>query len=79
MADICKEQQIQPAAKAPEGVEVTRRVRGQEEYLFFLNHGEGNACFEIPRDGLELLTGKACRKGEVMELEAKGVAVLKNC
>ncbi len=77
MEDICKEQQIQPAAKAPDGVEVTKRVRGQEQYLFFLNHGEGKVHVEMPEDGMELLAGKACRKGEMMELEAKGVAILK--
>jgi beta-galactosidase len=77
MEDICKEQQIQPAAKAPDGVEVTKRVRGQEQYLFFLNHGEGKVHVEMPKDGVELLAGKACRKGEMMELEAKGVAILK--
>lgn len=77
MEDICREQQIWPAAKAPEGVEVTKRVRGQEQYLFFLNHGEGSVWVEAPEGGVELLAGKAYRKGARIELKAKDVAILK--
>ncbi len=79
MENLCKEQQIKPAAQTPENVEAIRRVRGQEQYLFLLNHGEGKACLEAPEDGTDLLSGQGYKKGDAMELDAKGVAVLKVC
>ncbi len=78
MADICKQQQIEPAAHVPDGVEAVKRVRGAQEYLFLLNHGDTSADITITEAGKDLLAEKDYQKGDTLTLPAKGVAILKN-
>lgn len=77
LGSICAEQQICPAAKAPEGVEAVKRVRGAEQYLFLLNHNEAAMEVTLAEPAVELLTCKEYQGGEVLELPAKGVGILK--
>jgi beta-galactosidase len=45
---VCDEAGVAPIAATPEGVEVSRRIDGQRELLFFINHGDVKAEVEIP-------------------------------
>lgn len=74
---VCQEQQICPAAQTPEGVEAVKRVRGEEQYLFLLNHNEAVMEVALTEPALELITQRECQEGEVLELPAKGVGILK--
>lgn len=76
--DICKEQQILPAAHVPQGVEAAERTRGEETYLFLLNHNESSEEISVPKDAADLITGRTYQKEECLELPAKGVAILKS-
>ena len=75
--EICEKQRISPAAEASLGVEVVERLRDKEHYLFMLNHKEGMQKIAVPAACSDLLTGKSYQDKEQLELEAKGVAILK--
>lgn len=74
---LCREQQIVPAAEVMEEVEAVRRRGEQAEYLFLLNHGDGEQEISIPEQCLELTQGKEYRQGERVFLPAKGVMILR--
>ncbi len=78
LGDICKKNQILPAAKTPDGVEAVRRARGKEQYLFLLNHNEEAAEIKLPEPAVELLTQREYQKGDVLTLPAKGAAIMKD-
>lgn len=77
MREICEKQQVCPAAETPSGVEAVERFRDSEHYLFLLNHKEAGEKVLVSRDCVELLTGKSYQEKEQLELDAKGVAILK--
>lgn len=77
IGDICKERGITPAAQTPAGVEAVKRVRGEEHYLFLLNHSDGMKKVRVPSACTDLLTLKLYGENEEIELAAKGVSVLK--
>lgn len=74
---LCREQQIVPAGEVMEEVEAVRRRGEQAEYLFLLNHGDGEQEISIPEQCLELTQGKEYRQGERVFLPAKGVMILR--
>lgn len=74
---LCREQQIVPAAEVMEEIEAVRRRGEQAEYLFLLNHGDGEQEISIPEQCLELTQGKEYRQGERVFLPAKGVMILR--
>ncbi|MFG6383036.1 MAG: beta-galactosidase [Lachnospiraceae bacterium] len=76
--NICKEQQIKPAAKVPKGIEAVKRVREKEQYLFFLNHNEESEEITLSEAAIDLLTQKEYQKEETLVLPAKGVSILKS-
>lgn len=75
--EICEKQQIRPAAEVPSGIEATERFRGKEHYLFLLNHKEEAEKISVHRACVDLLTGKSYIENGLLELAAKGVAILK--
>lgn len=74
---LCREQQIVPAGEVMEEVEAVRRRGEEAEYLFLLNHGDGEQEISIPEQCLELTQGKEYRQGERVFLPAKGVMILR--
>ena len=77
VAHLAESHGIQPVAHAPEGVEVTRRVKGGVGYTFFLNHNEVAVEVDVgERPRLELL-GKVERSGKVV-LPPRGVMIFKD-
>lgn len=74
---ICSKAGIVPALDTPEGVEAVIRRNEKNEFLFLLNHAKTEQSVVLNRDGMELLTGEAKRKGNQLTLPAYGVAILK--
>ena len=73
---LAAEKGVQPVAKAPQGVEATRRRKGSDSFLFLLNHNAAAARVDLGPGGVtELATGKTL-KGSV-EIPARGVLILK--
>lgn len=75
MQTICNEHGIEPVLKAPEGVEVTKRVKEGVEFTFVLNHMPESKS--VPLEGetyVDLLTGEEHR--DSCEVPARGVMIL---
>jgi len=76
VASIAKEKGIEPVLRVPAAVEVTRRTKGNDAFLFVLNHNDSPVHLDF---GARHLTDLLSRKGVTgdCELPAKGVLVLK--
>ncbi|OME89333.1 MULTISPECIES: beta-galactosidase [Paenibacillus] len=75
MQTICNDHGIEPILKAPEGVEVTKRVKEDVEFTFVLNHMPESK--PVPLEGdtyVDLLTGEEHR--DSCEVPARGVMIL---
>ncbi|MEC0309583.1 beta-galactosidase [Paenibacillus lautus] len=75
MQTICNDHGIKPVLKAPEDVEVTRRVKEGAEFIFVLNHMPESK--PVPLEGetyVDLLTGEEHR--DSCEVPARGVMIL---
>ncbi len=76
-AMLAEEAGIAPVLNTPHGVEATLRRNEKNEFLFLLNHEKIEQSVTLPKDGTELLTGQAERKGNRFALPPYGVAILK--
>lgn len=77
LGEICKELEISPVIKAPEGVEATVRENKNGSFLFLLNHNETVAEVVLNKDGTDLISGRSYRAGEKVMLNKAGVAIVK--
>lgn len=77
LGEILDELKIQPILKAPQGVEVTRRVKGEVSYTFILNHTEEEQKIVLDGTYTDLLSEKQYHAQDEISLEAKGVMILK--
>ena len=58
-------------------MEVCARQKEDRYFLFFLNHGDAEAKVRALTDGESLLENRWYRAGELFEIPAKGVVILK--
>lgn len=73
LEDIFTEPKVAEAMATPEGVEAAIRVAGDREVLFLMNHNEGSEWVVLNHDYSDLLNGEEYRKGDPVEVGAKGV------
>ncbi|MDO8683749.1 MAG: beta-galactosidase trimerization domain-containing protein, partial [Armatimonadota bacterium] len=73
--DICDKIGVKPGPDSAAQVEIASRRKGDDEYLFVLNHNDYQVEVESVRSGQELLTGKAL--SAPVKLEPFGVAIVK--
>ncbi len=72
-----EEKGIQPVLEVEGvGIEATERIKGDEHYLFVLNHNDTEGTFVMPKAKVDLLTGRTYTKGEVVTIPAKEVMIL---
>jgi len=73
---ICKESGIRPVLgePAPKGVEVTKRIKHEEELIFILNHNEKEETIKLDDEFFDLLTKKDCQ--QTIKVAAKDVRIL---
>jgi len=76
VALICGELGITPVFPPQEWIEATRRIKGEREFIFVLNHNKGAAEITIPFACRDLLTDKNFTAGEKYSLPVAGVLVL---
>ncbi|MBA9085110.1 beta-galactosidase [Fontibacillus solani] len=74
LSNLCEEQGVKPLMAAPEGVEVTRRVKNGMSYLFLLNHNADPATVEINSEKTDILTGKIVSGS--LTVPGRGVSIL---
>jgi beta-galactosidase len=75
-AMLCGEYGIAPVFPAQEGIEASRRVKGNREFIFVLNHNTAQSGIVIPFACRDLLTDKPFTAGESYSLPAAGVLIL---
>jgi beta-galactosidase len=75
-ATICGECGIKPVFPHQEGIEATRRIKGEKEFVFVLNHNKSEAEIVIPFACRDLLTDKNFSADSRCTLPAAGVLVL---
>jgi beta-galactosidase len=76
LANVCADNNIKPLVTAPEGIESVQRVKGDDTYLFLLNHTEGELTAEIgAAERTDLLTGTKVSGTAVVP--GRGVLILK--
>jgi len=73
---ICGELGITPVFPPQEWIEATRRIKGEKEFIFVLNHNKSAAEVTIPFDCRDLLTNKNFTAGESYSLPVAGVLIL---
>jgi len=74
IGQLLKDAGIRPVVTPPPGVEVSIRQSPDKRLLFLINHTEEPKTVRIPKDKVELLTGK--KTGESIEIERFDIAVL---
>lgn len=75
MQTICSDHGIEPVLNAPEGVEVTKRVKEDAEFTFVLNHMPERKSVSLDGEAyVDLLTGEELR--DTCEVPARGVLIL---
>jgi beta-galactosidase len=74
-AAICGECGIKPVFPRQEGIEATRRIKGETEFVFVLNHNKAEAEIVIPFACRDLLTGKIFSADSRYTLPAAGVLI----
>jgi beta-galactosidase len=73
---ICGECGVQPVFPLHEGIEATRRVKGENEFIFVLNHNDTETEVTIPAACRDLLTDRDFTAGAHYALPAAGVLIL---
>jgi len=76
VSHICGECGIEPAFPTHDGIEASRRVRGNKEFIFVLNHNKTDTEIVIPFSCRDLLTDKNMTAGERYTLPTAGVLIL---
>lgn len=74
LSNLCDEQAVKPLMEAPEGVEVTRRVKNGLSYLFVLNHNADPAIVKIDSEKTDILAGE--KVSGSLTVPGRGVAIL---
>ena len=78
LKNICHDAGIEPILPASEGIEVSRRVKGESQYTFILNHNDLPKKLVLDQPYRDLLNNKEYANGEEIVLSPKDVLILEN-
>lgn len=74
---VCREKGIEAVLSACKGVEITRRIKGDRQFTFILNHNETEIVVELGEGSfVNLLTGQTIK--DKIDLSARDVVVLEH-
>jgi len=76
VSSICGECGAASVFPPQDGIEATRRAKGDREFIFVLNHNKAESEIAVPFACRDLLTGKSFTSGERYTLQAAGVMIL---
>ena len=74
---ICADCAIEPVLRC-DGVEATRRVGENGEFLFLLNHTKQEKCVQADREYLDILSGECFCQGDSVVIGGVGVRILQH-
>ncbi|MDR0443394.1 MAG: beta-galactosidase [Treponema sp.] len=75
-AMLCDERGIKPVFPPQDGIEGVRRVKGEQEFIFVLNHNTVDTGVTVPFACRDLLTDRDYKAGEHYTLPVAGVLIL---
>ena len=73
---VCGECGIEPVFPPQEGIEASRRIKGEREFIFVLNHNTAETEITVPFACRDILTEKAFAPPERYALPPTGVLIL---
>ena len=77
MADVLREAEVDTILDTPHNVEATVRENGKGKTLFLLNHNTFDVEVVLEQECEDILSGVIYKAGNVLEIEDKGVRILK--
>ena len=77
MADVLREAEVDAILDTPHNVEATMRENGKGRTLFLLNHNTFGVEVVLEQECEDLLSGTIYKAGNALEIEDKGVRILK--
>lgn len=77
MADVLREAEVDAILDTPHNVEATVRENGKGRTLFLLNHNTFGVEVVLEQECEDLLSGTIYKAGNALEIEDKGVRILK--
>ncbi|MDY2814067.1 MAG: beta-galactosidase [Dorea sp.] len=77
MADVLREAEVDAILDTPHNVEATVRENGKGRTLFLLNHNTFGVEVVLEQECEDLLSGAIYKAGNALEIEDKGVRILK--
>ncbi|MCI5869482.1 MAG: beta-galactosidase [Dorea sp.] len=77
MADVLREAEVDAILDTPHNVEATVRENGKGRTLFLLNHNTFGVEVVLEQECEDLLSGTIHKAGNALEIEDKGVRILK--
>lgn len=77
LTNVLMQADVNPVLRTPKGVEAALRENEKGRTLFLMNHSMDGMGIIAEEDYENILTGQKYRKGDVMEIDRKGVMILK--
>lgn len=74
--NICEDIGIVPVWNTPSDVEAVRRVKGENSFIFLLNHANEERTICVQDNYMDLLTQSTYEKGQYIAMKAKDVLIL---
>jgi beta-galactosidase len=76
LGNICTDKNITPVFKTPLGVEAVKRMKGDKQFIFLLNHTDEEKICCVEDSCMDLLTQTSYEKGQEIVMKAKDVVIL---
>lgn len=76
LGDVLSKAGVHPLTFTSADVEVTSRENDKEKIIYVLNHGDGEGIYELPDDGVELISGIELASG-MHRISPKDVHIIK--
>lgn len=73
---LCKDKKVEPVWDTPAKVEAVKRVKGEDSFIFLLNHADEDKRFPAKDSCMDILTGQRYEKGQEILMKAKDVIIL---
>ena len=73
-----QEQGVTPIMETEQGIEITKRYKEQNSYLFALNHTDKDKTVQLSEQGTDILHNISYKAGDEVILKAKEVLILES-
>lgn len=78
LKECIQEQGVNPIMETEQGIEITKRYKEQNSYLFALNHTDKDKTVQLSEQGTDILHNISYKAGDEVILKAKEVLILES-